>query len=434
MLEKIGVEHVDALFDAIPKGLHGSSFDALPEGKSESCVADTLRQWAKKNHTCNDGPFFLGAGAYAHHVPAVVDHIIQRSEFLTSYTPYQPEVAQGTLQMLFEFQTQVCLITGMEVANASMYDGSTACGEAMLMATRITKKNKVIVSGALHPHYANVLQTLEKFTPVTLQQSPPNARGEENLEELITEETACVIVQNPGFFGNIIDTSALAKKAHAHKALLIVVFTEALAMGAIKSPGDMGADIVVGEGQSLGNALNFGGPYVGLFATKQKYLRQMPGRLCGQTTDSEGNPAFVLTLAAREQHIRREKARSNICTNSGLCCLAFSAHLALLGEQGYRRLALLNHKNAVALAETLESIPDVTVVTPAFFNEMTVKLPVSASPVVEKLSQQGIMAGVPVARLLPDHGMEPYLITTASELNMPHHREAFATALKDILS
>ncbi len=278
-------------------------------------------------------PFFVGAGAYKHHVPATVDHLIQRSEFLTSYTPYQPEIAQGTLQYLFEFQTQVALLAGLEVANASLYDGSTATAEAVMMAQRVTRRPKAILSGSLHPHYAETVETVAGLVGEMVH-APVRPGRPEDLVALIDADTACVVVQSPDVFGLIHDLRPIADAAHAKGALLIVVVTEVISLGLIEPPGTQGADIVAAEGQSIGNGLNFGGPYVGLFATREKFLRQLPGRIAGETVDNLGRRGFVLTLSTREQHIRREKATSNICTNSGLCCLAFTIHLSLLGDVG----------------------------------------------------------------------------------------------------
>ena len=433
MMSVIGVESIDELFDDVPAALNNADFD-LPNHQGELAVERMLGAMAAKNHAAGAGPFFLGGGAYKHHVPASVDHIIQRSEFLTSYTPYQPEIAQGTLQYLFEFQSQVAALTGMEVANASMYDGSTACAEAGLMARRITRRKKAVMSGGLHPHYGDVTRTQLELHGDNVVSAPLDLRGEEDLVAEIDDQTACVIVQTPDVFGNVRDLRPIAKAAHDNGALLIAVVTEVVSLGAVQSPGEMGADIVVGEGQSIGNALSYGGPYVGLFAARQKYLRQMPGRLCGETTDADGKRGFVLTLSTREQHIRRDKATSNICTNSGLCTLAFSIHMSLLGEAGLRRLALLNHEAACETADALSAIAGVEVVNTVYFNEFTVRLPRKASEVVEALSKRGIMAGVPGDRLWPNDAMaENLLIVAATECVTDDDIADFAAALHEVL-
>ena len=391
MLERIGVENIDALFCDVPAEARLDGPVDLPIHKSEMQVERDMQAMAGQNMTAGSAPFFCGAGAYRHHVPATVDHIIQRSEFLTSYTPYQPEITQGTLQYLFEFQSQVAELTGMEVANASMYDGSTAAGEAVLMAHRVTRRNHAVVSGRVHPQYVDVIANLSDMGGFGLTHTPPTIQGVEDLLSSIDENTSCVVVQNPDFFGSVNDYTELAEAAHARGALLIVVVTEAVSLGVLKTPGTMGADIVVGEGQSLGNGLNFGGPYVGLFAAREKFLRQMPGRLCGETVDADGKRGFVLTLSTREQHIRRDKATSNICTNSGLCSLAFTAHLSLLGGNGLQHLARLNHEQAVDLAGRLGAIDGVKPINDTFFNEFTVELPQPADTVVEALAARGVL-------------------------------------------
>ncbi len=418
MLAKVGVDHVDALFADVPKDKLLDKLPDLPMAASEIEVERQLSQMAARNLSAGQAKgFFVGAGAYRHHVPATVDHLIQRSEFLTAYTPYQPEISQGTLQVLFEFQTQICMLTGMDVANASMYDGSTATAEAVLMARRVTRRKKAILSGGLHPQYRAVVENMERFSGGDLVQMTPSIAKAEDLIDQIDDETACVVVQYPDFFGQISDYSALAEAAHAKKALLIIVVTEIVSLGAIKSPGSMGADIVVAEGQSLGCGLDFGGPYVGLFATRQKYIRQMPGRLCGKTVDVDGQQGFVLTLSTREQHIRREKATSNICTNSGLMALAFSIHLTLLGEKGLRQLAMINHANAVQLANQLGKIKGVEVLNDSFFNEFTIRVPGSAHDLVEALAAKQILAGVPVSRLLPKDKLDDLLLIAVTEMN-----------------
>jgi glycine dehydrogenase subunit 1 len=434
MLARIGVASIDELFAEIPADKRLRESLDLPSAKSEIEVERILGRMAAKNVSAASVPFFVGAGAYGHHVPASVDHLIQRSEFLTSYTPYQPEIAQGTLQYLFEFQTQVANLTGMDVANASMYDGSTGTAEAVLMAHRLTKRRKAVISGGLHPQYRAVIETVSGMAGDTVSALSPDPRGTEAILDAIDSETSCVVVQSPSFYGHLIDLKPIAEKAHAVGALLIAVFTEVVALGAIEPPGTQGADIVVGEGQSLGNPLIFGGPYVGLFATRQKFVRQMPGRLCGETVDAEGRRGFVLTLSTREQHIRRDKATSNICTNSGLCCLAFTIHMTLLGELGLSRLAALNHANAVKLAESLSQAPGVSVLNDSFFNEFTIRVPGAAANVIEKLAAKNVLGGVPVSRLEPSHPeLSDLIVVAATEINTDDDRVAYAKALKEVL-
>ena len=428
MLRRIGVDHIDALFADVPADKLLQAPPDLPRRKSELEVERALSRMAARNVAAGSVPFFVGAGAYKHHVPASVDHLIQRSEFLTSYTPYQPEISQGTLQMLFEFQTQVANLTGMEVANASMYDGSTGCGEATLMAHRITRRRRAVLSGGLHPHYAEVVRTQSAMTGDEVVSLPPDVRAQEDIAAHIDDDVSCVIVQSPDVFGNLRDLAPIAKACHAKGALLIAVFTEAVSLGLVEPPGAMGADIVVGEGQSIGNALNFGGPYVGLFATRQKFVRQMPGRLAGQTVDAEGRRGFVLTLSTREQHIRREKATSNICTNSGLCALAFSIHMTLLGQTGLRKLARVNHANAVKLADMLADA-GVEVLNETFFNEFTVRVKGDAASLVERMAQAGVLGGVPVSRLLPAAGLDDLLLVASTEVNTNEDRAALVAAL-----
>jgi glycine dehydrogenase subunit 1 len=433
MLSRVGVSAIDALFADIPEGARLSALLDMPLAKSEMAVERELGAMAARNVAAGSVPFFLGAGAYRHHVPATVDHLIQRSEFLTSYTPYQPEIAQGTLQVLFEFQTQVAALTGMDVANASMYDGSTACGEAMLMAHRLTRRGKAVLSGGLHPQYADVAATLADMSGNTVERLPLDPLAREDIAAQIDGETSCVIVQSPDFFGNPRRLEPIVAAAHARGALLIAVFTEAVSLGALRSPGEQGADIVVGEGQSIGNSLNFGGPYVGLFATRMKNIRQMPGRVAGETVDAEGRRGFVLTLSTREQHIRREKATSNICTNSGLCALAFTIHMTLLGETGLRRLARVNHANAVALAEALGAIPGVEVLNTHFFNEFTIRTPRPAAELVEALARRGIIAGLPVSRLAPAAGLDDLVVVASTEVNTAEDRATYAEGLRGFL-
>lgn len=434
MLEKIGVASADDLFVDVPDAAKRDGLVDLPNHASEWDVERALTAMADKNLAPANAPSFLGCGAYRHYVPASVDYLIQRGEFLTAYTPYQPEVSQGTLQYLFEFQTQVALLTGMEVANASMYDGATGCAEAVIMAKRVTRKNKAVLSGGLHPHYRDTTHTMAGVLGIDIADAPGDWQGDEDIIARIDDTTACVVVQNPNFYGHVRDLTPIAEAAHAKGALLIAVVTEVMSLGAVKAPGDMGADIVVAEGQSLGNATNFGGPHVGLFAVRSKLLRQMPGRLCGETVDSDGKRGYVLTLSTREQHIRREKATSNICTNAGLCALAFTIHLSLLGEAGFTGVANLNHAAAVTLAGKLATIDGVEVVNEAFFNEFTVKLSKPAADVVEALAAKGILGGVPASRLEPGNAnLENLMIVAATETNTESDMDALVAALKEVL-
>jgi glycine dehydrogenase subunit 1 len=439
MLSVIGAASIDDLFVDVPEAARlGGPVAGLPNHASELSVERHMTALARRNTVAGEVPFFLGAGAYRHHVPASVDHLIQRGEFLTAYTPYQPEIAQGTLQMLFEFQTQVARLLGTDVANASMYDGSTACWEAIGMARRITKRGKAILSAGLHPHYVSVAKTMAKYTGDVLDTTSPWLVPDMDIERLtskIDSDTSCVVVQYPDILGRVADLKPLADACHANKALLIAVVTEPVALGACRSPGEMDADIVVGEGQSLGVGLQFGGPYVGLFGCKEKYVRQMPGRLCGETVDADGRRGFVLTLSTREQHIRREKATSNICTNSGLCALAFSIHMTLLGEAGLRQLAATNHANAVAAAERLSNVPGVKLVNDAFFNEFTLDLGQEARPIVRALADRGVLAGVSLGRLYPgEDDLANGLIVAVTETVTSEDIEALATALQEVLA
>ena len=433
MLAAIGVDSIDALFGDVPEAARLEGPVDLPRAMGEIEVERLVSRMAAQNVAAGSVPFFIGGGVYRHHIPAAVDHLIQRGEFLTSYTPYQPEISQGTLQYLFEFQTQVALLTGMEVANASLYDGATACAEAVMMANRVTGRHKAVLSGGLHPHYREVCQTYARFVGFELSAQDP-LDGDDPARR-VDRGTSCVVVQNPDFFGEVRDYSGLARICHDAGALLVVVVTEILSLGAIRPPGEMGADIVAAEGQSLGNALNFGGPHVGLLATRDRFVRQMPGRLVGQTVDADGRRGWVLTLSTREQHIRRERATSNICTNSGLCALAFTIHLALLGEAGLTRLAHLNHAAAVSLAERLEQVPGIRLLNRAFFNEFAVRLPRPAAEVVEVLAGEGILAGVPASRFYPENdGVADLLLVAATEMTTKEDLDQLEAGLRKVLS
>jgi len=410
MLKKIGVNDIDALYAHVPTAKRAPYNFPLANHLGEAQVESLLNKLAERNHSAVDGPFFLGAGCYHHHVPASVDYIIQRSEFMTAYTPYQPEIAQGTLTYLFEFQSYVARLFGQDIANASMYDGATATAEAALMARRITKRNNVTIAGSLHPHTQEVIQTY-------LGQLGGQITTDTN------SDTACIIVSYPGFNGEVPDLTVLRAKADAIGALLVVTVPEIIALGLLPAPSM--ADIVTGEGQSIGVGMNFGGPHLGLFACKETYLRQMPGRLCGQTVDADGKRSFTLTLSTREQHIRREKATSNICTNQGLCALAFTVHLSLLGETGFIKLAQLNHQKACQLADALSKVKGVKVLNQTFFNEFVVELPTNAKALVEQLATKGIIAGYPMG--------EKQLLVTATELTTDEHISTFTTALQEVL-
>ncbi len=434
MLEVVGAGSIEDLYGDVPREAWREELLDLPLHQGEIEVERRLAAMAERNLHGGNAPFFLGCGAYRHHVPATVDALIQRGEFLTSYTPYQPEISQGTLQMLFEFQTMVAMLTGMEVANASMYDGASAAAEAVLMASRVTRRRRAVVSGGLHPHYRDTVATYVRHADLDVV-TLPMAVEETDLAAEVDGSTACVVVQTPDVFGRPHDVSALAEACHEAGALLVVAVSEVVSLGLLAPPGDMGADIVVCEGQSLGNSLGFGGPYVGLFATRKRHVRQMPGRLAGETVDAEGRRGWVLTLSTREQHIRREKATSNICTNSGLCALAFTVHLALLGENGLARLAALNHEAAQRTMERLVAIEGVSTPNDGFFNEFTLELPRPAADVVDQLADRGILGGVPVSRFEPaNDALGNLMLVAATEMTTAAEIDALAGALQEILS
>jgi glycine dehydrogenase subunit 1 len=379
---------------------------------------------------------FLGGGAYSHYVPTIVDHLISRSEFFTAYTPYQPEISQGTLQSIFEFQTLVCQLTGMDIANASMYDGSTAMAEAVLMAERVTKRSKVIASAAVHPQYLEVAHTYVQHAGIELQQSLYCTETGTTLPEslsAIDDQTAAVVVQSPNFFGCIEDLQALSEKAHAHGALLIVAVTEAMSFGLLRSPGACGADIVVAEGQSFGVPLSFGGPYVGLFAIRDKYARQIPGRLVGEAFDKQGRRGFVLTLATREQHIRREKATSNICTNEGLIALASTIYLETMGRRGVQEAARQCTQKAHYAARAIAAIEGLSLpFSGPFFNEFVVRAPVEASPMLDKLAREkGIDGGIALSRF--DSNRPNDFLVCVTETNTRTQIDALVSGLASIV-
>lgn len=409
MFSEIGIDNIDSLYSNVPHELLLKDHIAnLPLHKGEIEIEQELSAIANKNVSASHTPFFLGAGCYYHHIPSTVDYVIQRSEFLTSYTPYQPEISQGTLTAIFEFQTMIARLTGQDIANASMYDGATATAEAALMAMRLTKRHNISIHNHLHPEYSEVLTTFMKTRDqVTISHRAPD------------ENTACVIVQTPDFYGNVIELNNLRAECDKTGALLVVVVAEIVSLGLLPPPHI--ADIVVGEAQSIGNPMSFGGPHLGFFACKAPFVRQMPGRIVGETVDSDEKRSFVLTLNTREQHIRREKATSNICTNQGLCALAFTVHMSLLGEIGFKQLALLNHERACLLADTLSAIPGITVDNSTFFNEFTITLPIESKTLVTTLASKNIIAGLAVDK--------NKLLVAATEMTTPHHIETFCAAL-----
>jgi glycine dehydrogenase subunit 1 len=433
MLRQVGLSSADQLFDSIPKELRLTTNLNTPAALSEIELLSGFEQLAAQNPGA--GPqrsSFLGAGAYQHYIPTVVDHIVSRSEFFTAYTPYQPEISQGTLQVIFEFQTLVCQLTGMEVANASMYDGSTAMAEAVLMAERVTRRSKVIACGAIHPEYLEVVNTYVQHAGIDLVHADFDAgtgQTSNTLGSLLDDKTAAIVVQSPNFFGCIEDVTALAEQAHAVGALLIVAVTEAISLGFLKSPGACGADIVVAEGQSFGVPLSFGGPYVGLFATREKYARQIPGRLVGEAYDKQGRRGFVLTLATREQHIRREKATSNICTNEGLIALAATVYLETMGRRGLQEVAQQCIQKAAYAAKRISEVDGFSIpFTAPRFNEFVVRAPIAAAELLTRLaSEQNITGGLALSRYFDDRPNE--FLVCVTEINSRADIDALVEAL-----
>ena len=430
MLDVIGLERLEDLFSTIPETVRLKRPLAIEEAVSESDLLQHFKSLGKKNVSAESFSYFLGAGAYHHFIPTIIDSITSRAEFYTAYTPYQPEVSQGTLQAIFEYQTLICQLTAMEVANASMYDGSSALAEAVLMSARLTRRQKVLIPGNLHPEYRKVLQTYISNFDLVIEELPFSSQGGidlNRLESLSSEEHAAVVVQSPNFFGVIEEVEAIAGLAETKGALTIVAISEAVSLGLLKPPGEMGADIVVGEGQSLGIPLGFGGPYLGFFATKEEYKRQMPGRLVGQTLDRQGRPGFVLTLSTREQHIRRDKATSNICTNQGLCALMAAIFMCTLGKQGMRELAEQNVKKAHHLRKQLEA----AVVFPGpIFNEFVIRCPQNPEEVNRQLFEEGIVGGLPLKRYFSDRSDQ--MLVCVTEQNSRQDMERFVNVVKSV--
>jgi glycine dehydrogenase subunit 1 len=415
MLKAIGINSVDEIYDAVPNhSLLTKPIADLPYHQGEIEVEKFLTRLSQKNLSASKCAFFLGAGCYNHHIPATVDHLIQRSEFLTSYTPYQPEISQGTLTVIFQFQTIISLITGMEVANASMYDGATSLAEGCLMALRIKKdRSKIAIYGNLHPDYQEVVKTYLDLSSIEIINS-----------DIADESCAAIIVQYPDFLGNITKLNKIRKKCDEIGAMMIVCVTEILSLGLIEAPKQ--ADIVVGEAASLGVGLNFGGPSLGFFASKKEFVRQMPGRICGKTTDLNGENGYVLTLNAREQHIRREKATSNICSNQGLCATAFTIHMSLLGENGYKKLALINHHRACELFARLGKIKNIKILNETFFNEFVIEISKDAKIISKNLLAKNIIAGLALEN--------NRLLLSVTELTTIEDIEKLASSLNEILN
>ncbi len=394
MLAVVGLSKAKELFRSIPEDVQLNRALKVTDPLAESEVIAVMEAMSAKN-TAATKPSFLGAGVYSHFSPTIVDHLIQRSEFFTSYTPYQPEISQGTLQYIFEFQTLVCQLTGLEVANASMYDGSTAMAEAYLMTQRVTRRDKIVVATSVHPEYREVARTYTQHgTAEIVEIGFDENTGRVGDLSALDDKTAALVVQSPNFFGCVEDLKALADAAHAVGALFVVVVTEAISFGLLKSPGSCGADIVVGEGQSFGIPMGFGGPHLGLFATQEKFVRQMPGRLCGVAYDKNGNRGFVLTLSTREQHIRREKATSNICTNQGLIALAATIYMETMGKKGLQEVATQNIQKAAYAAKQIAALEGFSIPFSApTFNEFVVRGPRPAAEVLETLRTKNELIG-----------------------------------------
>ncbi len=435
MLEMVGIQNVDELFAGIPAELRlGDKALKLPSALSESEIVATLRQMQKRNPDAEEVTTFLGAGAYRHYTPALIGSLVLRGEFATSYTPYQPEVSQGTLQAIFEFQTMIAMLTGMDLANASMYDGASALAEAVLMAHRINKKNEFLIARAVHPEYRQTTETYLRGADHRSIEVPFDSTGKTDLEFIranLNDKTSAVVLQSPNFFGVVEEYEALSKELAERDVLLIVNVAEPLSLGILKPPGERGADIVIGEAQSFGLPVSYGGPYAGFFATREKFLRQMPGRVAGETIDRTGRRSFVLTLSTREQHIRRERATSNICTNQGLCALAVTVYLAVMGKQGLRELALLNLRKADYLKNKLSKVSGFEIQFSAeTFNEIVLKCPRSANEIRDALLEHKILAGLSLGEYYPE--LADSLLLCATEVNTVESIDRLADKLEAI--
>ena len=427
MLEEIGSKRVEDFFEPVPERYRLSQPLKIPGPLSEPELLHHLRKFQSPLY-----PSFLGGGAYHHFIPAVVSHLTSRSEFYTAYTPYQPEISQGTLQAIFEFQTLMCQLTGMEVSNASMYDGASSLAEAVGMAHRITRRKKVLLSDAIHPEYRRVIQTYidpEQQEIIRVPYLKDEGRTDrKRLFDLLDQEVSAVVIQNPNFFGVVEDLEEISKRVHHEGGLVIVGFSEAVAYGILRPPGELEVDIVSGEGQSLGIPLSFGGPYLGIFTTREKFIRNMPGRLVGETVDLEERRGFVLTLATREQHIRRERATSNICTNEGLCALMATIFLSCLGKEGLRELALMNLSKSGYAKKVASEIRGCQIAfSSPIFNEFVLRVEKDPEKVLEGLKREGILGGLPLRRFYPE--LANHLLVTVTEMNTKEEIDHWAKAL-----
>jgi len=437
MSELIGVRNPEELFQVIPETLRLHAPLDLPKPLSEVDLLRHLKSLGRKNETVDSASSFLGGGAYHHYIPVAVSSITSRGEFMTSYTPYQPEISQGTLQAIFEYQTMIASLTGMDLANAGNYDGASALAEAVLMALRLTDpaKKTVLLAASIHPDYRQVVKTYLSNIDCKIVEVPLAASGRIDgvaLQGLLNDEVAACCLQSPNSFGVIEEVAKISEAAKRSGAMVIGCFSEAVSLGLLEPMGRQGVDIVVGEGASFGNFLNLGGPYLGLFATKKEFVRQMPGRLVGETTDAEGKRGFVLVLSTREQHIRREKATSNICTNQALCALASTIYLSLLGPQGLKKLAQINYSHAHYLREGLLKIPGVERrFSGPHFNEFVLKLPKSPVEILTKLRQKEIFGGIDVSSWAP--GLENALLVCATEMNSKSQMDEYIRALREVL-
>ncbi|HMC83791.1 MAG TPA: aminomethyl-transferring glycine dehydrogenase subunit GcvPA [Candidatus Polarisedimenticolia bacterium] len=435
MLRTIGVDTIEKLFESIPSQWRLDRPLDLPPPAPEQDLVAHLRDLSRRNLDPDESVSFLGAGAYRHFIPAVVDHLLSRSEFYSSYTPYQPEVSQGTLQAIFEFQTLICQLASLDVANASLYDGASALAEGILLAHRARRRRRVVALETVHPEYLQTSRTLVSAPGMEIETIPAREDGAADLRRVaaaLDGDTAALVVQQPNFLGRIEEIEPLAEAAHAAGALLVVVVAEAVSLGLLKGPGEQGADVVLGEAQSFGIPLSFGGPYLGFMAVRSEHLRDLPGRLVGQARDSQGRTGYVLTLATREQHIRREKATSNICTNEGLCALAASIFLATVGKRGLRELAEQNRCRAEYARESLSSLPGCRLPHPGpLFNEFVLEFPREALPVHGALLKKGIVAGLPLSRYFPDRKRDVLLCFT--ELSSRLQIDRLVKALREAL-